>query len=964
MGRRERSLLGRIGVVAAALVLSTPATSGAVEPLSARASAACAGTAAASKAEATALARSCQRAIELLDAGTETDRVFALPDGTGRLERNARPVRVRKNGTWMSIDTVLRVAADGTVVPGATTVGLTFSGGGDTDLVEVRSKGRVLKIGAPFGLLPKPRLEGSAVIYPEVLPGVDLKLTAFAEGYTEVLIVKDRQAARHPALRKVSFPLTGPGLSTTVDESGNVRVVDESGEPVLVGSRAAMWDSSSHAAGAGSAASGHVHAAGHAHGAGPQPRSHGHTMVTDVASAAGVRRAPGSRGRAGETSVLSVTPSQELLQDPATVYPVMIDPPVTEYRNAWTYIAGDCGGCNFLNSSESAQTGWINGHSHYSYWRMSMAGLGGKNIVYAAFEIDLLWTAASYWKETELYHTGAIGTGTTWSNPPNLITDLGTVTVNQPTNGVAWNITGKVQEGASGWWGDVTLGLLPWSNTDWAFGKLWSNNPKIVVHWNDAPSTPSPLPFAADCSGTGCNSPAVIRTLRPMLRATVSDPNGSQVRGDFEVRAAASDTASLLGSITSSAVGSGGIAEWLLPSGMLADGMTVYWRVRARDDYDWVSGWSTFQQVRVDISVPGPPAVSSTQYPALQWGAVAGTPGQFSLTHLAPGTGTVRRSDVVKFLWWVDGQGGTNTATAGFLPGCETVCDAVATVSFTPAKDMAKVMHVQAVDAAGNTSAAYDYTFKVSPALNRCWRWLLNETSGTGATDTGNTDAADEICAPLPAPANLTVTAQNGTLSAGVQFLAEPGAGVRQNFARFNGTGDVTMPSSVIDTTKSFTVMAWARPSSLVGYETLISQDGASQSRFVLRYDKDANAGTGGWCASMRTTDTVGTAASSACATGAIADSVPPATGQWVHLAAVYNAELDTLAIHVMGNQESCNGERVVVSAPSTWSGAGRLVLGRAQSGAVPGNRWTGDVDHVYVHQRALETSEICRQVI
>lgn len=958
-GRRLRHVVALLGAV---VVITTPmVVSGKADP----AAAACVGTTAPSTAEATELARSCGRAIEVAGSRTETDLVYALPNGKMRLERHARPVRTRTaDGGWASIDTTLRVAADGSVSPVATPVALRFSGG-DGPLVEMRSDGQVLSVGSPFGTLPKPRLEGSDAVYPDVLPGVDLKLTAHAEGYTEVLIVKDRQAAKHPALRKVSFPMSGPGLTTTVDGAGNVRVVDEAGTPAFVGSRAAMWDSSSTPASAAAPAPGHVHAAGddHQH-AGLRVPSHAKAMPTEVAGPEGKNRAAGVRGRLGDTSVLSIQPSQEFLQDPATVYPVMIDPPVTRYKNAWTYVAGDCGTCNFLNSSENAQTGPINGHGHFSYFRMSMADLGGKNVVSAYFVTDLLWTAASYWKETDLYWVGAIGSGTTWNNRPGLIHNFGTVTVNAPTNGITWNITGRIQEGAAAWWPDITLGLIPWSQTDWAFGKEWSNNPRMVVDWNDAPGTPTPLAFDASCSGAGCASPAYVRTTQPKLRATIADPNGGQLRADFEVRAAASDTGALLGSITSGNVASGSTAEWTLPSGMLTNGSTAYWRVRGRDEYDWVGGWSAFQQVTVDTSAPSLPSASSPQYPALAWGAPAGTTGQFTFTQIPPGVTGVRISDVVKFVWWVDGQGGTNTVAATMTPGCETACAAQATVSFTPAKDMAKVMHVQAIDYAGNTSPTFDYVFKVSSAPNRCWRWLLNETSGTSAADSGNTDAADEICGPLPSPANATVSAQNGTLATGASFVTETTGGARQNFARLNGSSAITMPSSVIDTTKSFTVMAWARPASLTGYETLISQDGASESRFALRYSKDANGGTGGWCASLRASDTAGAATTLACATGAMGDSVPPAANQWVHLAAVYDAVNGTLAIHVMGNQASCNGEEVVVPAQSTWSGVGPLVLGRALGGGGPVLRWNGDIDHVYVHQRALETSEICRQVI
>jgi hypothetical protein len=47
--------------------------------------------------------------------------------------------------------------------------------------------------------------------YANVLPGVDLKLTADVEGFSQVLVVKDRTAAADPTLATLAFPMTTPG---------------------------------------------------------------------------------------------------------------------------------------------------------------------------------------------------------------------------------------------------------------------------------------------------------------------------------------------------------------------------------------------------------------------------------------------------------------------------------------------------------------------------------------------------------------------------------------------------------------------------------------------------------------------------------------------------------------------------------------------------------------------------------
>src|SRR5262249_42888670 len=171
------------------------------------------------------------------------DQVWALPDGSWKTERHYRPVRVRKaDGGWTPVDTNLHLLADGSVVPAATTARMVFSGGGSAPMVRLVASGRTLEGGGPFGGLPRPVLDGNAATYPNVLPGVDLRLTADVEGYTEVLVVKDRKAAANPALAKITFPVSGPGLTMMTDRDGNTRVLDDKGATVWGGSAPTMWD--------------------------------------------------------------------------------------------------------------------------------------------------------------------------------------------------------------------------------------------------------------------------------------------------------------------------------------------------------------------------------------------------------------------------------------------------------------------------------------------------------------------------------------------------------------------------------------------------------------------------------------------------------------------------------------------------------------------------------------------------
>ncbi len=128
---------------------------------------------------------------------------MAHPDGTFTLTQSVSPVRKYASGAWKELDATLVRRSDGTVTPALTTTNLVLSGGGDGPLAAMKDHGRSLTLAVPasIGQLPSPSLDGSSATYPDVLDGVDLKVTADSQGgFSEVFIVKDAEAAANPAL--------------------------------------------------------------------------------------------------------------------------------------------------------------------------------------------------------------------------------------------------------------------------------------------------------------------------------------------------------------------------------------------------------------------------------------------------------------------------------------------------------------------------------------------------------------------------------------------------------------------------------------------------------------------------------------------------------------------------------------------------------------------------------------------
>ena len=183
--------------------------------------------------------------VTIDSATTETELVQAQPDHSKVLTENTEPVRVRRNGTWIPTDPSLQPVS-GSLQPAAAAVPVRFSAGGTGPLARVRAPaGQWLSESWPAGALAAPSVRGSTATYPGVFPGVDLVLTATAEGMAEVLVIADADAAANPALAAVTFGIDGGGL-TTVRQAGGSAVARAGTDPDgLTAAAATWWDSSS-----------------------------------------------------------------------------------------------------------------------------------------------------------------------------------------------------------------------------------------------------------------------------------------------------------------------------------------------------------------------------------------------------------------------------------------------------------------------------------------------------------------------------------------------------------------------------------------------------------------------------------------------------------------------------------------------------------------------------------------------
>lgn len=232
-------------------------------------------------------------------------------------------------------------------------------------------------------------------------------------------------------------------------------------------------------------------------------------------------------------------------------------------------------------------------------------------------------------------------------------------------------------------------------------------------------------------------------------------------------------------------------------------------------------------------------------------------------------------------------------------------------------------------------------------------RWQLESSSGSPATS------------PDASAGNRPVTLYNGAhIDTGF---------VDNNALNLDGVDDYAATGSVpIDTSRSFTVTAWALSSTARPTKNgaVISQEGSVNSAFTVRYVADP-AGTGRWRIVMPNADT--TSAATASADNTSFDDY--GSGGWNHLALVYDSFAGQMRLYVNGQLEqtvcadsdgdgtpddpTCTNIVSWASNAIGFNATKSLQFGRAKTGGVWGENWSGSIDDVWAFQGVLSQTQI-----
>jgi hypothetical protein len=931
--------------------------------------------------------------VEVTGERTDRTTVFANPDGyTFTLEESAVPVRVpTADGRWQAPDATLQQRADGTVGPKGAAVQMAFSDGGDdVPLARIDDRGRSLSLDWP-GALPAPRLDGPSAVYPEVLPGVDLRLTATPESFQNVLVVKTAEAAASEELKKLTFGLEASNLTVHEGMAGNLTAVDGNGTTVFKSPPARMWDS-----------------AGQAGADGPLPQ-----LVTALAddtahsaqagessdpaetAPSGSGLEPGQGDTVAKLDVevgkgsLSVIPDADMLASTkAEAFPVFIDPPVTWGESERT----------LLRSDGYESYGWGNGDDDQGkgagkcgtwggyycgpgyvqklYFEFSPASLKGKKVLDATFRVTEPWAFQCEPRWVDLVRTDNISSTTTWSSRPKELdwmvdryVSAGRGSLCDPDSPTApiefndnpdesnENLTPTVRDFASGKFSRLTLEIRAHDESDASAWKRFRNDAVLAVDFVGLPDKPTGVGLQGGGSSTApvcerdASDPAIMSYAEPNLKATAqTKPGGeknAQLRVYFDVDVQNADK-------TWTDVAPPPSGSLSPTTGYVDDNraLSVKWSRLAEGKlyryhawtWSYYNGGSSYLSsaasdgycyFRIDTTWPKAPQItvgapySECTANACAAGGGPGVPGTFTFKPAAGDTN-------VAYQYKLSSQ----TTWSSQVPG------ATASVKITPPRAGLYRVYARAKDSLGMWGAMSVVDFVVGAGGEPVARWNFAEADGDAkdiATKDGSSDAV------LTGGAVRDDRGRRGLITHNDQDAPLEAPVTDKGLVLNGSTGYAATSTAVVETRGSYTLSAWVRVDAGVSRTmTVLGQAPDDAAPFQKKYTpfglSYAGAGANTWSMSVKADD--GTLHKAA------AQQATP-RGVWTHVVGVHDAEKKKIRLYLNGKLQA------TTDAGTPWETTGPLQIGRGVWADAYTDYFAGSVDETTVWQRVLTSEEI-----
>ncbi len=555
-------------------------------------------------------ARVTDEPVEDLSSRTGSSTTVVNPDGTKTMQDFGSPVRVQgEDGSWADVNFDLVKQADGTYAPKVSATETVVGGGGSTTAAGVSfDDGSNLGVRWPQ-VLPEPTVAGGVATY-EIDDAVDLVVAVVDGGVSTTIRLNEKPSA---ADRDLVLGLESDGLKVAETAQGGLQVSNEDGDKVGRAGTMTAWDSRTDAAG---------------------------DPLETVALDAGLATTEGSGFE--KTQELTLSAPDSFLDDPATVYPVTIDPDISSVtRVRDTYVQN--GDTTSNGTSHGLVVGAATGNTAnpaVSFAQFDTTALTGKTVVSAELDLYQYYSytcldrqmlaqpVAAPWVDSIVWTNrpaGRYGTG-----------DDASLYANKGTSGCAggWskiNVTNMVDAWADGTYPNYgfRLAVPAASETYPSFERRFcsmnpnsaltycntaSVKPYLKVTYNGPPNTAA-LPTTT--ASSNYNGDLWVTKAKPTWTTSATDPEASKVA--YTVQTLTSPSASTATATCTTAQVASGAAASCTPTAGLAANTTYVVRSKAVDSYGVSGGWSRFRTIKTEFTTPVVPTLSCTDVADGQW---------------------------------------------------------------------------------------------------------------------------------------------------------------------------------------------------------------------------------------------------------------------------------------------------------------------------------------------------------
>jgi DUF3103 family protein len=465
------------------------------------------------------------REVLVTSETTATSLTYARPGGSLRNEVSAVPVRVKQaDGSWADVDYDLVELSSGGYAPKVSPADVVFSGGGAGPAVTLDQGTRGLDL-SWAKTLPAPTVKGSTARY-DLGGGQTLVLSATSDGFEQSLELATR-------------PVTAPKLHLGFDPTGVELQDNESGGFDFVKTDAS-----------GDATSTVVFTM-------PAPMMYSAQVVEEEHTQ--MARVPVTLGKDDDGSPsLDLSAGMSFLTDPATVYPVTIDPVISSVSRA---------GDTYITQADAAQhvsdPDLRIGLSSVGNLRRSLIRFDAASTIPAGAHImdaglDLWNNATPTCDERSVYAypltKSVVLTTATWATQPTYTTSTdyrgeGSFSHGNESLGCAndtgnLNLTRMVQAWVSGTLPDYGLALVAGSETDASYAKNFCSmnvDPTAATSCTTSDRYPTlSVTYGPSDADVNSSLDALAKSFagavtNETFRSTIHDAVAAQFDGDNEV---------------------------------------------------------------------------------------------------------------------------------------------------------------------------------------------------------------------------------------------------------------------------------------------------------------------------------------------------------------------------------------------------------------------------------------------